>query len=253
MNWFPLKNFTHYSLLKGFSKPHELAKICAENGYPACGITDYKSISGAVSFHQACKKVGVKPIIGCSFDNTTVYAKNKQGWYDLIKMVSMTDQEGQMPSNVAKEIVSRNNLIAIQKSKDKIKASYYTKQEHAKLHRILLCSAMKTTLPKMQTKIRKGDIKSEVLEYFTKDDKYISKSETNEQLEYVYNNCEDYEILSPPMLPKFVCPNSMGQEEYLTDMARKGYTKFLKNEVGNDKEKQKIYGDRFKKELKVIE
>ena len=252
MNWFPLKNFTHYSLLKGFSKPHELAKICAENGYPACGITDYKSISGAVSFHQACKKVGVKPIIGCSFDNTTVYAKNKEGWYDLIKMVSMTDQDGQMPSNVAKGIVSRNNLIAIQKSKDKIKASYYTKQEHAKLHRILLCSAMKTTLPKMQTKMRKGDVKSEVLEYFTKDDKYISESEPNEQLEYVYNSCEDYEILSPPMLPKFVCPNSMGQEEYLTDMARKGYTKFLKNEVGNDKEKQKIYGDRFKKELKVI-
>ena len=88
MNWFPLKNFTHYSLLKGFSKPHELAKVCADNDYPACGITDYKSISGAVSFHQACKKVGVKPIIGCSFDNTTIYAKNKDGWFDLIKYVS---------------------------------------------------------------------------------------------------------------------------------------------------------------------
>jgi DNA polymerase III alpha subunit len=50
LNWFPLKNFTHYSLLKGFSKPHELAKVCADNDYPACGITDYKSISGAVSF-----------------------------------------------------------------------------------------------------------------------------------------------------------------------------------------------------------
>ena len=92
-----MKNFTHYSLLRGFSKPHELAKICADNDYPACGITDYKSISGAVSFHQACKKVGIKPIIGCSFDNTTVYAKNKDGWHDLIQMVSMTDENGNMP------------------------------------------------------------------------------------------------------------------------------------------------------------
>ena len=33
MNWFPLKNFTHYSLLKGFSKPHELAKLCAKHKY----------------------------------------------------------------------------------------------------------------------------------------------------------------------------------------------------------------------------
>ena len=105
MNWFPLKNFTHYSLLKGFSKPHELAKMCADNDYPACGITDYKSISGAVSFHQACKKVGIKPIIGCSFDSTTVYAKNKDGWHDLIKMVSMTDENGNMPTDIAKDII----------------------------------------------------------------------------------------------------------------------------------------------------
>jgi DNA polymerase-3 subunit alpha len=84
MNWFPLRNFTHYSLLKGFSKPAELAKICADNDYPACGIADYKSISGCVSFFQACKKVGVKPILGCSFDNTTVFARNKDGWFDLI-------------------------------------------------------------------------------------------------------------------------------------------------------------------------
>ena len=140
LNWFPLKNFTHYSLLKGFSKPHELAKMCADNDYPACGITDYKSISGAVSFHQACKKVGVKPIIGCSFDSTTVYAKNKEGWYDLIKMVSMTDENGNMPTDIAKDIVSKNNLIALQQSKDSIKPSYYAKKEQAVLHRVLLSS-----------------------------------------------------------------------------------------------------------------
>ena len=141
MNWFPLKNFTHYSLLKGFSKPHELAKICADNDYPACGITDYKSISGAVSFHQACKKVGIKPIIGCSYDSTTVYAKNKDGWHDLIQMVSMTDDNGNMPKDIAKDIISRNNLVAIQQSKDNIKPSYYVKKEQAVLHRVLLCSA----------------------------------------------------------------------------------------------------------------
>ncbi len=252
MNWFPLKNFTHYSLLKGFSKPHELAKICADNDYPACGITDYKSISGAVSFHQACKKVGIKPIIGCSFDNTTVYAKNKEGWYDLIKMVSMTDVDGNMSTDVARDIVQRNNLVAVEKSKDQIKPSYYVKKEQAKLHRVLLCSALKTTLPKIQNKIRKKDLDEDILDYFTNDNKCITEGKPNKQLEYIYDACEDYEILSPPMLPKFVCPDNLSQEEYLTGMARKGYKQLVLPKVGKDKEKQKVYGDRFHKELEVI-
>ena len=252
MNWFPLKNFTHYSLLKGFSKPHELAKICADNDYPACGITDYKSISGAVSFHQACKKVGIKPIIGCSFDNTTVYAKNKDGWHDLIQMVSMTDEDGNMPKELSKEIVSSKNLVALPKSKVNIKPSYYTKKEHADLHRILLCSALKTTLPKIQTKIRNNNLDSEVLEYFTKDDKCINEGKVTKELEYIYTSCEEYEILSPPMLPKFMCPKGMSQEEYLTDMARKGYKKFLHDKVGQNEDKRNLYADRFHKELEVI-
>ena len=252
MNWYPLKNFTHYSLLKGFSKPQELAKLCADNEYPACGITDYKSISGAVSFHQACKKVGVKPIIGCSFDNTTVFAKNKDGWHDLIQMVSMTDEDGNMPTSIAKDIVSRNNLIAILKKNDKINPSYYTKKEDADLHRILLCSALKTTLPKIQSKIRKNDLDPDVLEYFTKDDKCITETKVTKELQQIYEMCEDYEILNPPMLPKFVCPDNLSEEDYLTKMAREGYLKFVKNKVGNNKEKQKVYGDRFRKELQVI-
>ena len=252
MNWFPLKNFTHYSLLKGFSKPHELAKICADNDYPACGITDYKSISGAVSFHQACKKVGIKPIIGCSFDNTTVYAKNKDGWHDLIQMVSMTDTDGNMPTDIAKDIVGRNNLVALPKSKDNIKPSYYVKKEQAGLHRVLLCSALKTTLPKIQTKIRKKELDNDILEYFTKDNKCITEGKATKELQYIYDSCEDYEILSPPMLPTFVCPNNMSQEDYLTDMAREGYRRFLSKKVGDDEAKRLQYGDRFRKELQVI-
>ena len=252
MNWFPLNNFTHYSLLKGFSKPKELANICADNDYPACGITDYKSISGAVSFHKACKSVGVKPIIGCSFDNTTVYVKNKDGWHDLIQMVSMIDENGNLANDTARDIIGRKNLIAVQSSKSNINPSYYAKKEQARLHRILLCSALKTTLPKIQAKIRNNELESDVLDFFTKDNKCIVQGKVDKQLQEIYETCEDYEILSPPMLPNFVCPENMPQEEYLTRMARKGYTDLLKLKVGKDKEKQKIYGDRFHKELEVI-
>ena len=239
-------------MLKGFSKPHELAKLCADRDYPACGITDYKSISGAVSFHQACKKVGIKPIIGCSFDSTTVYAKNKDGWYDLIELVSMTDENGNMSKDTAKDIIAKNNLIALQQSKDDIKPSYYVKKEQAKLHRILLCSALKTTLPKVQAKIRKKELDKDILDYFQKDDKCVSEAKSTKQLEHIYESCEEYDILNPPMLPKFVCPKGQSEEDYLTHMAREGYKKLLQPKVGKDKDKQKVYGDRFHKELEVI-
>lgn len=249
MNWFPLKNFTHYSLLKGFSKPHELAKICADNEYPACGITDYKTISGAVSFHQACKKVGIKPIIGCSFDNTTVVARNKNGWFDLIEMVSSLDENGKMNNEFARSVMKKDNLISISNN---IIPSYYAKSEQAQLHRILLCSKLKTTLPKIQKDIRNNNLDPEYLEYFTKDNKCVKPSKVTKELQNVYDSCEEYEILNPPMLPTFVCPDDLSQEKYLTVMARKGYTKFVSKKVGDDEALKILYGDRFRKELKVI-
>ena len=253
MNWFPLKNFTHYSLLKGFSKPTELAKLCADKEYPACGIADYKSISGCVAFFQACKKVGVKPILGCSFDNTIVFSKNKDGWNDLISMVSLTDEDGNISKDIAKSIITKNNLIALVKSKDSINASYYTKQSQATLHRILLCSELKTTLPKIQNKIRKKELQADVSEYFTKDDKYIIEDKCTKALEDIYNQCEDYDILNKPMLPKFECPDGLSEENYLKKLARKGWRELLiaTGKVDNELEKQK-YLDRFNKELQVI-
>jgi len=250
MNWFPLRNFTHYSLLKGFSKPTELAKICADNDYPACGIADYKSISGCVSFFQACKKVGVKPILGCSFDNTTVFARNKDGWFDLIEIVSSLDEDGNVNTKFCQEIMSRDNLIAT--SKD-IQPSYYAESKQADLHRVLLCSALKTTLPKIQKQLRKNELDKAVSEYFTHDDKCIQPAAVTKELQLVYEVCEDYDILSPPMLPKFDCPNGLSEEDYLKVLAREGWKRHLidTGKVKKPEDKQK-YLDRFNSELQVI-
>jgi len=251
MSWYPLINFTHYSLLKGFSKPSELAKICSENGYPACGIADYKTISGSVSFFQACKKVGVKPIIGCSFDSGIIFAKNKGGWYDLIEMVSSLDEDGNIDRDFAMSVIKKNNLIYL-KNTD-IKPSYYTKQEHANLHRILLCSEAKTTLPKIQKSIRKNELDSKLLDYFVNDNKYIIKGKDSKTLQEIYEQCEEYDILNKPMLPKFECPNNLSEEEYLKVLAREGWKKHLvqTGKVKKPEDKQK-YLDRFNTELQVI-
>ena len=75
MNWTPINCKTHFSLQQGFCKTDKLAKRCAEYGYTACGVADLGTISGAVEFHQECKKYDIKTVIGCEFDGFILYAK----------------------------------------------------------------------------------------------------------------------------------------------------------------------------------
>jgi DNA polymerase-3 subunit alpha len=91
--------------LDGLSKPNQIADRCANIGVKSCAITDHGTISGSVQFYQAIKSRGIKPIIGCELyisneDSTIktkensdlshflVLAKNLQGWKNLIRIVS---------------------------------------------------------------------------------------------------------------------------------------------------------------------
>lgn len=272
MTWFPLINFTHYSLLKGFSKPKKIVQKCKDNGYISCGIADYKTISGCVSFYVACKKEGIKPIIGCSFDKFVVFAKNKDGWNDLIELVSSLDEEENLSDEITKTIVLRNNLIKLSWSEISSQPkSYYVNKQDAKLHRVLLCSEMKTTLPKIKKSLIKG-LDGNILvdenkypsdhldniDFFLNDSYYIKDREESKDIDTnilykIDQQCEEYNILSKPMLPTFECPNNLTEEEYLKDLCRTGWKKFLidGNKVVTE-ESKKIYLDRFKEEFDVI-
>lgn len=80
-----------------------------------------------------------------------------------------------------------------------------------------------------------------------------SKSLEFDALEEVYNQCEDYDILNKPMLPKFSCPNGAYEEEYLKELCRDGWKNLLiaKDKVSTDENKQR-YLNRFKEEFDVI-
>ena len=275
MDWFPLCNYTHYSLQRGFSKPKQLAKKCSKNFYLACGIADYKSISGAISFYQACLDNNVKPIIGCSFDTFSLFAKNKDGWFNLIELVSSLDEEGNLDHSFLVNVTNRGNLICLSKNEtlspikgedfyeksDAFTDIYYTEKEEAELHRIMLCSSMKTTLPKINKALRDGkDVENHI--FFESNDFYLkNKTELSEvivndnkleQFKEILNKCENYNILSPPILPEFETPNGESQKDYLKGLARKGWTEFLADKI-TDEEEKKIYGDRFRQEFEVIE
>lgn len=275
MDWAPLCNYTHYSLLKGYSKPSELAEKCKQNKYKACGIADYKSISGAVTFFKACKANDIKPIIGCSFDGFTLFAKNKQGWIDLIQIVSSLDEQGGLNNSFLGKVCDRGNLISVAKSKsmspiqgkdfylktEALMDTYYTDKSDAVLHRILLCSKMKTTMPKVSKLLSKGEDfdnrqfferndfnvpdSTEVCEILSEDSSMSAKS--------IVESCEDYEILSKPMLPAFPTPTGESEEDYLKQLCREGWREVLINQgkVSKEESKEK-YLERFKTEFDVI-
>ena len=56
---------SQYSLLDGAIKIDPLFERAKAAGMPAVALTDHGNLFGAVEFHEAARKQGVKPIIGC--------------------------------------------------------------------------------------------------------------------------------------------------------------------------------------------
>jgi len=269
MNWIPFNCKTHFSLLKAFSKCDNLAAKCKEYGYKSCVIADTESLSGAMEFHDACRKHGIKPILGCDFGSYLLIAKNKDGWFDLIRIVSQGGLE------LFKDMAERGNLICItdehQNGYHKLFGSnyfsyayssrgvYYVTKDEAEAHRILLCSGMKTTLPKVQSLLLAGE-QIDNQHFFESDDFHLPEphevsddEDVIKMLNSISDMCEDYEIASKPMLPKFVCPEDMDEDEYLTVLCRKGWKdKLIPTGKISDEQDKNRYLERIKKELDVI-
>ena len=103
---------TEYSLLDGACRIEKLVLRAKELGMQSLAITDHGNMYGAVDFYKACKKHGIKPIIGCEvyvaprtrFDKEKVLDKdynhlillceNETGYKNLIKLVSLSFTEG---------------------------------------------------------------------------------------------------------------------------------------------------------------
>ena len=273
MKWFPLCNYTHYSLQKAFSKPKQLAKKCAKNSYPACGIADYQSISGAVSFYQACVSNDVKPIIGCAFDGFTLFAKNKEGWLELIRIVSTVDDESSVNKALLVKLANNSNMICVAKDEalspvsgkdfyvktEAFSDTYYAEKEHSELHRVLLCSGMKTTLPQIKRSLNSRQ-QIDNQEFFECNDYYLKdRAETAAMLindpqmevfDEIFNKIENYNILNRPILPNFVTPDGLTQKEYLRLLIEDAWSKM---EDSVSEQDLQVYRDRIEREFGVIE
>jgi DNA polymerase-3 subunit alpha len=100
---------SEYSLLDGACKIDKLAARAAEFGQPALGLTDHGVMNGAVELFKACRKHGIKPILGLEAyfvddrhihegkverNHLTLLARNDEGFRNLTKLSSAGFLEG---------------------------------------------------------------------------------------------------------------------------------------------------------------
>jgi DNA polymerase-3 subunit alpha len=104
---------SEYSLLDGACRIPELAARAAELKMPALALSDHGNLFGAIEFYKECKKVGIKPIVGCEVylapgdledkkassskeasSHFLLLAKDEVGYQNLVKLVSVAHLRG---------------------------------------------------------------------------------------------------------------------------------------------------------------
>ncbi len=73
---------SEYSLLDGACKIEELAARAAAFEQPALGLTDHGVMNGAVELYTACRRNGIKPILGCEVYVVDDHARRASGRLD---------------------------------------------------------------------------------------------------------------------------------------------------------------------------
>ncbi len=107
-----LHNHTEYSLLDGACRIGLMVETAKKMGLESLAITDHGALYGIIDFYKACKKEGIKPIIGCEVytaaramhdkdpkadanqGHLVLLAKNQEGYRNLMKIVSQGFVEG---------------------------------------------------------------------------------------------------------------------------------------------------------------
>ena len=113
-----LHTHSEYSLLDGYGRIPDLVKKAVEYEMPALAITDHGNMFGAIRHYNQCRKLGIKPILGCQVYvarkdlkqsspdyhgqktlkkenyHLVLLAKDLTGYRNLCKLVSLGYTEG---------------------------------------------------------------------------------------------------------------------------------------------------------------
>jgi len=134
-NFVHLHVHSQYSLLDGAIRFDEALELAKKHRMNALALTDHGNMFGAIEFYQTAIKHGIKPIVGCevyvapksrfekkggegteSNYHLTLLVKNREGYFNLLKLVSLAYLEGfYYKPRIDKELLSKyhEGLIAL--------------------------------------------------------------------------------------------------------------------------------------------
>lgn len=266
-----IKIHSYYSVLQSPSHIIDIVKKAYELKITHLAITDYNSISGIPELFQMIEKYNNKleykiiPIAGLSttINNTSIYlyAKNKLGWQNLIRIVS------HIRSN--NDIIDINtlsqyspNLICITDSfnqelddmfetfiVDSSPPCYYIEKDDKLLQQLLTCAFHKISLD--EAKVSSDPA---IQKYFNDQD-YSFNHIQSFNANCVTDQIEEYSLFSPPKIPRFIDSNNKGiddADEYLTQLCRDGWQRLKIKEKASIDNILDVYTARIKEELSVI-
>ncbi|MDI7258290.1 MAG: DNA polymerase III subunit alpha [Thermodesulfobacteriota bacterium] len=156
---------SQYSLLDGAIRFEEVFELARKYGMDALALTDHGNMFGAIEFYQMAIKHGIKPIVGCEvyvtpgsrFERKTVgggegvyhltlLVKNRIGYFNLIKLVSLAHLEGfYYKPRADKELLMQyqeglialsgclKGEIALHASRGEMKKAIQTAEEYGKI------------------------------------------------------------------------------------------------------------------------
>lgn len=267
----PLYIKTDNSLLSSLINIDELIKYALKNNISSLSITD-NNMYGVIEFYNKCIINNIKPIIGLelTIENKKIilYCIDNNGYKNLIKLSTINSEKTIDYDDLKKYSASLICIVlykdmdiyeTLEKIYEKIYIGYKNKFEYEKIqntnkvyiNQICYLNEFDDIYLKYLTAIKNSQLIENVENVLINNNLILEK----DLLKLNFNLTNNYEITKmcdikieheDNLIPKFKCPDSLDSYTYLKKLCIDGLKKIFGNTVN------KIYVDRLKKELEII-
>lgn len=267
----PLYIKTDNSLLSSLINIDELIKYALKNNISSLSITD-NNMYGVIEFYNKCIINNIKPIIGLelTIENKKIilYCIDNNGYKNLIKLSTINSEKTIDYDNLKKYSASLICIVlykdmdiyeTLEKIYEKIYIGYKNEFEYEKIqntnkvyiNQICYLNEFDDIYLKYLTAIKNSQLIENVENVLINNNLILEK----DLLKLTFDLTNNYEITKmcnikieheDNLIPKFKCPDSLDSYTYLKKLCIDGLKKIFGNTVN------KIYVDRLKKELEII-
>jgi len=221
------------------------------SGHPGSDLADVMFMGkGYTELHPNAKRLATE----AALEYQDIFGKG-----NFFLEIQLIDQDNFKASTIIGKIlreVSKDTGIPCVATAD----SHYPTREDAIDQRVLLCSSMKTTFKNIQRAFEQDD-NVPLKGFFSSENFHIPSNEemkklhTEEEIEntrLIASMCQEYNILGPPKLPRFACPQNIDEDEYLRQLCRDGWKNVLVKHGVLNKNNFDTYKQRVQEELEVF-